>query len=100
MKNDTKGKYYQIFKTLGDDVRFDIFMLLAPGPKCVCEIFEKLKLKQSIVSHHLGVLRESELVDVNKDGKWAYYSLNRKKLVELQQFIEKIILTKEKKSKC
>lgn len=100
MQNNNKEKYFQILKTLGDSVRFDIVMFLTTGPKCVCEIFEKLKLKQSIVSHHLGVLRENDLVKVKKNGKWIYYSLNRKKLAKLQEFIEKIISTKETKSKC
>ena len=100
MKNDTKDIYFQILKALGDGVRFDIVMLLITGPKCVCKIFEELKLKQSIVSHHLGVVKENDLVKISKNGKWIYYSLNRKKLVGLQNFIEKIIFTKETKSKC
>ena len=100
MKDNTKDIYFQILKTLGDSVRFDIVILLSTGPKCVCDIFERLKLKQSIVSHHLGILREKDLVKINKDGKWIYYSLNRKKLANLQKFIKKTISTKETKSKC
>ena len=100
MKNNKKDTYFLILKTLGDIVRFDIVLLLASGPKCVCEIFEKLKLKQSIVSHHLRVLKENDLVEMSRDGKWVYYSLNRKKLAKLQEFIEKIIFAKETKSKC
>lgn len=100
MKNSDKDIYFRILKTLGDSIRFDIVMLLATGPKCVCEIFEELKLKQSIVSHHLKVLRENDLVEMNKDGKWIYYSLSRKKLAILNGFIEKISQIKETKSKC
>jgi ArsR family transcriptional regulator len=100
MKIPKSKENLQIFKTLADEARFDIVVLLASGPKCVCEIFEKLKLKQSIVSHHLGVLWKNGLVEISRDGKWVYYSLNRKSLCRLQKFIGKIIVTKQIDNKC
>ena len=90
----------QLLKTLGDDTRLDIILLLATGEKCVCEIFEKLKLPQNLVSHHLGILRESNLIINRKDGKWVYYSLNRKRIEELQKLLAKIVVTKERPPKC
>lgn len=90
----------KLLKVLSDDVRFDVVLLLATGKKCVCEIYENLKLKQSIISHHLGVLRENELVNTEKDGKWVYYSLNKKNIKELQKLLSKIITAKECPPKC
>jgi len=100
MKSYKKSEPKQILKVLSDDVRFDIVLLLATGKKCVCEIYESLKLKQSIVSHHLGVLRENNLIESDKDGKWVYYSLNRKRIEELQKLLAKIVATKERPPKC
>ena len=100
MKTKQNDNLLKILRALGEEARLDIILLLTSGEKCVCEIFENLKLPQNLVSHHLGILRENHLVKVNRDGKWIYYSLNRKKLKGLYGFIEKIISTKETKSKC
>ncbi len=100
MKSNKKAEPKKILKVLSDNVRFDIILFLATGKKCVCEIYESLKLKQSIVSHHLGVLRENDLITSEKDGKWVYYSLNRKRIEELQKLLAKIIATKERPPKC
>jgi len=100
MNRKQKDNLLQIFKALGDDTRLDIVMLLATGEKCVCEIFKKLKLPQNLVSHHLGILRESNLIINRKEGKWVHYSLNRTNIEKLQKALIRINETKEKLSKC
>ncbi len=42
----------------------------------------------NLISHHLRVLREAGLVDVERDAldaRWMYYSINRQALEELNQ---------------
>lgn len=42
----------------------------------------------NLISHHLKVLREAGLVDIERDaqdGRWVYYSINRQALDELNQ---------------
>ena len=94
MKSNEKDNLLQLFKTLGVEVRLNIILLLASGDKCVCEIFRSLKLPQNLVSHHLGILRQSNLIINRKDGKWVHYSLNRKRLAMVQKLLTKIIVTK------
>jgi ArsR family transcriptional regulator len=100
MKKNQKDNLLQLLKTLSDDTRLDIILLLATGEKCVCEIFEKLKLPQNLVSHHVGILRQNNLIINRKDGKWVYYSLNRNEIKKLQSVLEEIATKKEKISKC
>jgi len=100
MNRKQKDNLLQIFKALGDDTRLDIVMLLATGEKYVCEIFEKLKLPQNLVSHHLGILRECNLIINRKEGKWVHYSLNRTNIEKLHKALIRINETKEKLSKC
>lgn len=100
MKPNKKDNLLQFLKILGVDVRLDIILLLASGEKCVCEIFKSLKLPQNLVSHHLGILRQSNLIINRKEGKWVHYSLNRKSMEEAQKLLTKIVATKEKISKC
>jgi ArsR family transcriptional regulator len=63
------------FKALGDPTRIAIVNRLAgAGEVCVCA-FEDLGLSQPTISHHLRILREAGLVDVNRRGTWAFYRL-------------------------
>jgi ArsR family transcriptional regulator len=100
MKTKQKDNLLNILKTLGEGARLNIVLLLASGEKCVCEIFKNLKLPQNLVSHHLGILRESGLIINRKEGKWVHYSLDRKNIEELQKLLTKIGTTKEKPPKC
>lgn len=100
MKTKQKDNLLKILKALGEDARLNIVLLLASGEKCVCEIFAGLKLPQNLVSHHLGILRQSNLILNRKEGKWVHYSLNRKNIEELQKLLTKIGTTKEKPPEC
>ena len=64
-------------KALSDGQRIRILMLLRGGELCVCRVVEVLALAPSTVSKHLSVLSEADLVEVRKDGRWAYYRLAR-----------------------
>jgi ArsR family transcriptional regulator, arsenate/arsenite/antimonite-responsive transcriptional repressor len=65
------------FKALADPQRVKIVNLLAtsPEPVCVCELTEPLGLSQPTVSHHLKQLVRAGLLDRERRGTWAYYSL-------------------------
>ena len=48
---------------------------LLEAPKHVGELAELLNVEQSLLSHHLKVLREAELVVAVRDGKTVLYRL-------------------------
>ncbi len=100
MNNKKQKTFLEPLKALSDNTRLGIVLFLASGDKCVCEIFEELKLPQNLVSHHLGILRQGGLIVNRREGKWIYYSLNRERIKELNKLLTKIIITKEKKLKC
>jgi len=79
----------QAFKVLGGSERIKIIRYLSTGEKCVCGIFKHLKLSQNLVSYHLSELRKNNLIIARKEGKWVYYSLNKKSFAELREFLEK-----------
>jgi ArsR family transcriptional regulator len=62
---------------LGDPARIRILNALATNvePVCVCHFVEPLGLTQPTVSHHLKTLTDAGLLDREKRGKWAYFSL-------------------------
>lgn len=85
MKQDTPG-LARILKVLSDPTRLAIFDLLMQGVQCNCEIGEQLGLEMNLISHHLKVLRQAGLVNVERDAvdaRWMYYSVNRETLAEL-----------------
>lgn len=69
---------------LGDDIRLKMVKLLAQHESlCVCEIQQAFDIGQPTISHHLKVLRDAGLVDVQRRGTWAYYTLQRNAIKDL-----------------
>ncbi|MCB2156853.1 metalloregulator ArsR/SmtB family transcription factor [bacterium] len=65
-----------ITKALADRNRLRIVHALAErGELCVCQLYELLQLAPSTTSKHLSQLAAAGLVDVRKDGRWAYYRI-------------------------
>jgi ArsR family transcriptional regulator len=84
--------HVQLFKTLADETRLRILMLLyAEGELCVCDIIAALLLPQSTVSRHLATLKKSAMVIDRREGLWIYYSINRNNLLmaEMEPFLKK-----------
>jgi leucine dehydrogenase len=48
---------------------------LLDGPKNVTEINSRLKIDQSLLSHHLKVLRDASLVTTRREGKSVRYAV-------------------------
>lgn len=65
-------------KALADETRLRVINLLlaAKVPLCVCEIVDALELPQYQVSRHLIILKNAGLVSVEKQGTWAYHSVD------------------------
>jgi predicted transcriptional regulator len=51
-----------ILRVIADEKRLRILQLLVKQECCVCEIMARLELGQSLVSHHLGVLKQAGVV--------------------------------------
>jgi ArsR family transcriptional regulator len=69
----------ELFKALADPARVRIVNMLATSTKpiCGCELIEPLGLSQPTVSHHLKRLLDAGLLERERRGKWAYFSLKR-----------------------
>src|SRR6478752_7087609 len=65
-----------LFRLLSDKTRMNILMLLSKGERNVTSLCEELGLPQPTVSHHLGLLRMSNLIGNRRNGKQVFYGLN------------------------
>ena len=74
---------------LSHPVRLQILDILTRqgGQVCVCDIEAAAPVKQPTVSHHLRLLREAGLIDVERHGLWAYYYVNAEALAALRKRI-------------
>ena len=67
-------------KAMADETRQKIMKLCCCRSLSVNEIVEQMNVTQPTVSHHLSVLREAGLMDVQEKGKQTFYSLNQKRV--------------------
>ena len=64
-----------VLKVVADPSRLRILTLLAAEQLCVCHLQDALGVGQTLVSHHLRVLREAGLVETEPCGRFIYYRL-------------------------
>jgi ArsR family transcriptional regulator len=66
-------------KVLANPKRLQIIHLLMEGVHCNCELGEALDMAPNLISHHMGILRDAGLVEVERDAvdaRWIYFSIN------------------------
>ncbi len=87
------------YNALSDEIRLKMVKLLSMTDElCVCQFQEVFDMPQPNLSFHLRILREAGMVNSEKRGKWAYYSLNKnnpileanKRLIEDMEITEKV----------
>ena len=78
-----------IARALSDPIRVQLVDVLGKhaGKVCVCELTPLFDVSQPTVSHHLKVLRDAGLVDVERRGLWAYYYVIPQALKELSTWL-------------
>ncbi len=70
-------EYDIMFKALGELSRIKIVKLLSVKSMYVCELESILDMSQPRISQHLKILRQAEIVEMEKQGQRTVYSLNR-----------------------
>jgi ArsR family transcriptional regulator len=84
------NEYLHIFKALSDESRLRVLLMLRQRPLCVCEMHEVLDIALSTLSAHLRLMKNTGLIEDEKDGRWVIYRLARNKyLLELLETLEK-----------
>jgi ArsR family transcriptional regulator, arsenate/arsenite/antimonite-responsive transcriptional repressor len=74
-RDHTRAVAAMRFRALGDETRLRIIEQLASGERSVSDLMARLDLGQSLMSHHLRILRESGLVSDRRNGRWIHYSI-------------------------
>jgi len=68
----------EVLSVLSESVRFKILSLISSkGELTAKDILSEFDFTQPTLSHHMSCLKEAGLVNVERRGRFAYYSVNK-----------------------
>lgn len=74
-------KAASMLKAIAHPMRIAILNNLENGKRLtVTEIHEALDIEQSTASHHLGILRDKDVLTSKREGKNTYYAIKHDRL--------------------
>lgn len=77
-----------IFRALNHKLRQEILLILMEHKQVtVTELFQLLKLEQSVASQHLAILRRTGFVINKREGKFVWYMINPERIEEIKQCV-------------
>lgn len=95
MSQQSKEEFYQLHahlcKALAHPTRLLIIDELRDGPRSVSDLVERIGLKQSNLSQHLGILRDQRLVIARREGQIVYYSLRDPRVTEAFDLLRQVL---------
>lgn len=71
----TRPACAELLKALGDETRLLVVKYLLEAPLHAGELQARIGVEQSLLSHHLRLLREAGIVESERDGKAVLYRL-------------------------
>ncbi len=81
-----------VLRALNHKLRQQILNLIETEKKItVTEIYVRLRLEQSVASQHLAILRRAGIVTTQRDGKFIYYTVNYKRIEEINSVIQDLV---------
>jgi len=81
-----------ILRAINHKLRQQLIKLLDERKKMtVTEIFIEMRIEQSVASQHLAILRRAGLVNASRDGKFIYYTINYKRVKEINDLTEAFV---------
>ncbi len=83
MEADKQTHLTGIFRALRHPVHLAILDVLREGAECVCHLEARLGYRQAHISQHLAVLRDTGLVQNERDGQNIYYRVARPEVFAL-----------------
>ena len=85
------GYLFHLCKALAHPTRLLIIDELRDGPRSVGDLVERLGLRQSNLSQHLGILRDQRLVITRRDGQTVYYRLRDPRVTQAFDLLRQVL---------
>jgi DNA-binding transcriptional ArsR family regulator len=87
---DITNKQCEICKIFSNSSRVKILLTLRNKPQTVSSIVKKTNLSQSVVSQHLAILRNKEIVEDSKEGSWITYKIKYPEIMDAFDIMRKV----------
>lgn len=84
----------ELFAALSDPTRLIILSIIArseSGETCVCDLTASFKIGQPSISHHIKILKDADLIQGDKRGKWVYYSLVPGRVGDIKGLLDTVL---------
>lgn len=91
LREEIDQLHAELCQGLADSKRIAILYALSDGPKNVSEIMETLEMSRATATRHLKVLRESAMVNTERDGVSIYYSLADKRVILALNLLREVL---------
>jgi ArsR family transcriptional regulator len=89
----------RLFKALSNETRLRILNLLLQRECCVWEVMQAIRISQTRASRNLGILYDTGLLKMRREGLWVLYSIDEKAVnssyAGLDDFIRKTLANSE-----
>ena len=82
LKEEVVRMHAQLCSGIAEPNRILIIYSLADGHKCVNDIAKALDMSQPTVSHHLKILKDTGILQSDRDGQQVFYSLTDKRILK------------------
>jgi predicted transcriptional regulator len=67
-----------VYRAVADPMRLRILAMLKDQSLCVCVIKAVLRISDSRLSYHLGILKKAGLIKGGKKGNWIIYEITER----------------------
>src|ERR1700741_4315262 len=67
-----------------------ITMLEEKRKMTVTEVYDLLKIEQAVASQHLAILHRADIVSTKREGKFIFYSVNKRRIGEITALVEEL----------
>jgi ArsR family transcriptional regulator len=84
-KNNPYGETGAFFRLISHPTRLRIIQEIGEGNACVCHLESQLGLRQAYLSQHLMALRDAGVLETERDGRFIYYRLADKQILNVIQ---------------
>jgi DNA-binding transcriptional ArsR family regulator len=76
-----------VFKALRDPTRRQILHLVRDGTLTAGEIAQEFTMTKPSISHHLDILKQADLIAVERQGQFLHYTLNTTVVEDLLRWV-------------
>lgn len=82
-ESSSSEKLSQIFRAFSTPARLRILAAIGTSEACGCHLEAMLNMRQANISQQLMEMRDADLVDTRRDGRYIFYRLTEPQLLEM-----------------